>query len=389
MKCNSCGRNDIPDGAGWCCWCGTKLIKTRKKSAELKVPTPKQVSSGKWFIRLRIDGRNTNITADTERECIEKARAVKAGLIKEEKQTSITLKTAINDYIAAKCNILSPSTIRGYKIIQKTRFQDYMDRDITKMTAKQWQTAVNNEAIGISPKTLKNSWMFINTVLDFSGVGKVKVSLPQVVPHNTPFLSPDEIKKLTSYIKGSEIEIPILLGLSSLRRSEAHALQWEDIDLKNRVIHVHRSMVQNENKEWITKETNKNSSSNRIVPIMMNNLYDALKREQKISGKVVEIPANTVRNRLKAACLDSGVTVVSYHGLRHSFASLAAHLGMQESVAMQIGGWANDKIMKRIYTHVLETDVDRYKNDMASFYNKKQTCKTATKTATKSNKPHG
>lgn len=380
---------DVPDGAGWCCWCGAKLVKARRKCTELKVPAPNQVSSGKWFIRLRINGKNINITESSERECIEKARAVKAGLIKADRIDSLTLSAAIDEYIKAKSNVLSPSTIRGYKTIQATRFQSYMDYDITRMTAKQWQAAVNNEAVGISAKTLKNSWMFISTVLDFTGVGKVKVTLPQVAPHNTPFLTPDEIKKLVAYIEGTDIEIPLLLGLSSLRRSEAHALQWEDIDLKKRVIYVHRSIVQNENKEWITKETNKNSSSNRVVPIMMDNLYKALKREKKTTGKVVELPVNTVRNRLKAACTECGITVVSYHGLRHSFASLAAHLGMQESVAMQIGGWANDKTMKRIYTHVLETDIDRYKNDMANFYNEKRKCKMETKMATKTEKPHG
>lgn len=389
MTCKNCGRMDIPAGAGWCCWCGTKLIKSRRKPAEIKVPKPQQLPSGNWFIRLRLNGESIPITEQTERACLEKARAIKAGLIKEERAKSITLRAAIDEYIKAKSNVLSPSTIRGYEVIKKTRFLRYMDSDITKITQKQWQAAVNSEAVDISAKTLKNSWLLINTVLDFSGVGKVKVTLPQVVPHNTPFLTPDEIQKLTKHIKGSDVEIPILLGLSSLRRSETHALQWEDIDLKKRVIYVHRATVQNENKEWITKETNKNSSSNRIVPIMMDNLYEALKREKKRTGKVVELPVNTVRNRLKSACIECGITVVSYHGLRHSFASLSAHLGMQESVAMRIGGWANDKTMKRIYTHVLETDVDRYKNDMAEFYNKKPKPKTSMKTSMKDKKPRG
>ena len=57
------------------------------------------------------------------------------------------------------------------------------------------------------------------------------------------------------------------------------------------------------------------------------------------------------------------------HGLRHSFASLAAHLGIPENVAMRIGGWANDATMKRIYVHVLESDRERYGGEMAAFYN--------------------
>ncbi len=370
-RCKQCGRNDIPDGAGWCCWCGTKLIKTRAKKKEASIPQAVQLNSGTWRIQLTVNGKRHSITAPTERECIEKARAIKAGLIEVNKSKSITLTKAIDNYIESKSNILSPSTIRGYREIQRNRFKSYMDSDITKMTDHRWQTAVNDEARIAAPKTVKNAWMFLSSVIAYAGLPKPKVTLPQQVAHNTPFLSPNEIDKFVAAVHSSDIEVVCLLGLSSLRASEAHALRWEDVDLTNRTIHVRRSVVKDESGKYVEKTATKNLSSNRIVPIMMDSLYEALNATENKEGLVVKMSMPRVRKQLVKACQAAGVTTVSFHGLRHSFASLAAHIGMPEAIAMQIGGWANDKIMKRIYTHVLETDVQRYQNEMSGFYNSK------------------
>ncbi len=206
-------------------------------------------------------------------------------------------------------------------------------------------------------------------MLKFAGLDSVNVSLPQPIPHDTPFLTPEEITRFVDAIKGTDIEIVCLLGLSSMRASEAHALHWEDVDMDKRLLYVRRSVVRSPDGVWIEKETNKNVTSNRVVPIMMDNLYDALKAAQQKDGHVVTITRSMVNRRLAKACAAAGVTDISFHGLRHSFASLAAHIGMPEAVAMQIGGWADDKIMKRIYTHVLETDVNRYQNEMSEYYN--------------------
>ena len=68
-------------------------------------------------------------------------------------------------------------------------------------------------------------------------------------------------------------------------------------------------------------------------------------------------------------CAKAGVKRVTVHQLRHSFASLAAHLRIPMEIAMEIGGWSNDKIMREIYTHIAQSDIERYKNELWKFYN--------------------
>lgn len=54
MKCRICKR-DIPDNSIFCCWCGEKQLRERKKKDEIKVPKPRQLKSGKWNIELHAE----------------------------------------------------------------------------------------------------------------------------------------------------------------------------------------------------------------------------------------------------------------------------------------------------------------------------------------------
>ena len=86
------------------------------------IPTPKQLPSGSWRIQLLIDGRRISVTEDTESACIARAMAIREEMLQpEDKSAKPTLTSAIDRYIEARENILSPSTIRGYRNIQKSR----------------------------------------------------------------------------------------------------------------------------------------------------------------------------------------------------------------------------------------------------------------------------
>ena len=148
----------------------------------MKIPKAKQLPSGAWFCRVRIDGQDISITRNTEREAVAEAMAVKAGIKDAEKRPKKkTLTAAIDDYIEARQNILSPSTIRGYRIIQNNRFQSMMMKDVFSVTQDQWQRAVNLESKRLNAKTLTNSWRFLSSVICEATGEQLKIRLPQIV----------------------------------------------------------------------------------------------------------------------------------------------------------------------------------------------------------------
>lgn len=253
----------------------------------MKVPKARKLKSGNWFIQLRLGGESIPVTARTEKECTRQAQFVKAEYMAGKRENPSvadsdaaklpSLGDAIDAYIANRDAVLSPSTIRGYKTIRKTRFTNMMDQSLSDISDDEWQTVCNAEAKLCSAKTLKNAWGFIASVLlDATGRQPPRVTLPQIMQNERPFLEPEQIRPFIEAVNGTVVEIPALLALSSLRRSEIMALRWENIDLKNRTIRVKGAAVFNSENKLEHKPENKNRSSARMIPIMIDELYDGV-----------------------------------------------------------------------------------------------------------------
>lgn len=333
----------------------------------MKVPEPRKLKSGTWFIQLRLGGESIPVSAFTRSDCIKQAQLIKAQHRADAREvkykTDKTVRDLMTDYIAALPSDTSPATIRGYEIIKAHRFQSVLDMPPVKID---WQKVIDAEPVAV--KTLKNAWGFTASCLRAAGVPVPDVRLPRGQKKERPFLQPEDVLKVLPLLKGRKYEIPALLALHSLRRSEIMALDYSDIDIKSRTIHVHASAVQNADNKIVRKEQTKTAASTRYVPIMIPQLLDALQRTGKTSGPVWEGTPCALYRTMEDVCAQLGIPNVGAHGLRHSFASLAYHLGMSELEAMEIGGWSDYNTMRNIYTHLAKSDRLKAQNKMAAFY---------------------
>lgn len=331
----------------------------------MKTPKARKLPSGSWFCRVRINGKDVGITKPTEKEAVAAAMAVKAGLVEMTKTPTAdsSLTVAIDRWIESNNNRLSPSTIRGYRVCQRNGFPSLMRMKCSAITDKHIERAINTECRNLKAKTVTNRWRFLAEVLTWATGKTYAAKLPQVVRPDIDFLDQNDLSTFLEHIKGKPVEIEALLAISSLRRSEISALSWDDgdVDLKHRWIHVRGAVVQDEDNKLVKKETTKNSTSRRSVP-MIDPLFNALSAVENKTGAVVKIHPESIRRRINKACQDAGVPVVGCHGLRHSFASLCHILNIPAAVAMEIGGWADRATMDRIYTHVSKRDKNSYEN---------------------------
>ena len=350
----------------------------------MNVPKPRKLSSGNYFIQMRLGGESVSVTARTSAACIKEATLIKAEYLagkrapkQEEQHDQETMSSLIDKFIDKKSNTLSPSTIRGYRAIQKNRFKGTMERRASDIGLNEWQSIANAEAALCAPKTLKNAYDFIKTVvLDGTGVKMPDITLPGAIENKIAFLQPEEIKIFVDAVKDTKYAIPALLALSSLRISEIYALRWEDIPKDPKFIRVSGSVVLDEYHTFTAKRQNKNSSSSRNVPLFIPELAEAIKRDRQKSGRVVTMKQNTLRLGVHKICNECGITNVTVHGLRHSFASLAYHLRIPERIAMEIGGWANISTMQKVYTHIAKSDISRYQTALQDFYANKSANET-------------
>lgn len=305
------------------------------------------------------------MTADTEAKCQAEAAAIKSGLKEKSTQSKDTLRTAIDDYIEKRKNRLSPSTLYVYRNYQKNRFQSAMDKPMSRVD---WQKVIDSETV--SPSAVRDAWLLASAAMNEKGFSP-NVILPKCHKRDLDWLAPEQIPIFLEAIKGEVCEIPALLALHSLRRSEIFGLIWENVDLTNNAITVQGAVVIGEDGRFVRKETNKTAKSARKIPIMIPRLAELLSAQRRESGPVVTGAPNYAHKRINQICEEQNLPKVGFHGLRRSFASLGYSLRLSEKEIMSIGGWEKFETVSKFYLYLSERDLENAASKMTEFYTEK------------------
>lgn len=184
-------------------------------------------------------------------------------------------------------------------------------------------------------------------------------------------LSVTEQKELLKIIEGHKFEdIYIIEMFSGMRCGEILALTPDDIDLKNNIIHINKTVSHNKNNELIIHST-KTDTSVRDIPIT-----ELFKRNIKHSLSHMKInPLNLVFSTNKctinsvsnvncelkrlAKKYDFSNKDISTHMLRHTYATRCIESGMPAEVLQKLLGHKNIQTTINTYTTIF----DKYKND--------------------------
>lgn len=276
----------------------------------------------------------------------------------QKKHESMTFQAAAEEYIEAKRNVLSPSTIRGYDGIMRQLPQKFTSLNIHDITALDVQTEINRMAKGHSPKTVRNHHGFISAVLGaFNPSLKLTTTLPQKSKKEPYIPSDGDIKKVIAYAKDTEYEIPIILACYGMRRSEICALTPQDIN--GDVVSITKAKVQNEKKEWVTKTTKTTASTREIIiPV-------EIAEKIRERGYVYRGTPGKITGFLLSAQKKLNMPAFSIHKLRHYFASKMSAMNVPEADIMKMGGWETDHVMKAVYRHAMK-DENQEKQRIAS-----------------------
>jgi len=333
----------------------------------VKIPTPTKLKSGAYTIQLRLNGKSVRVYGSTEAECKRNATLVKSehlsGVVVQKKCT-LTTAQMIDKYLEDRGK-LSPSTLRGYECIRDTVFTDAKDEIVDTVN---WQKIIDKDEH--SAKTIKNAWGLISSAMRHAGIEPPKVTLPQQIRSERPFLDPQQVQTFIKAIRGERCEIAALLGLHSLRRSEILDLTWKDVDAKKGLINVRGAAVLDKDGNLVHKKENKNAASTRTVPIMIPRLKELLSAGG--TGYIVTAYPNSIYKEVNAICEKHNLPLVGVHGLRHSFVSLAYHLGWSELATMRVAGYADHNTMRKIYTHLAEMDKQKDVKAMQNFFKQKK-----------------
>lgn len=329
------------------------------------VPKAKRLQNGLYAVRLRVNGQTITVHGATEAAAAREARKIKSELQTERKVEAGTVGACIDRYIQRYAPVLSPSTVRAYKAYRKNRFVSVMDAMPERVD---WQREINAESRRVSPKTVKNAWGLIEPALREAGYHVPPVKLPQVPVKEIAFLQPEEIKPFMDALRGKSYELPVLMELHGLRYSEVCAMTWDKV--KDGTITVSGSMVRGEN-GMEHKPTNKNRSSSRTIPLL-------IPRIEELRGQPFYRSEKNLREDVQRTCAKAGVTVITNHGLRHTFASLCYHLDIPAMQAAEWGGWSNLSTMTKVYTRLANSSKRHAAERMLKFFSSENATENGT-----------
>lgn len=317
-------------------------------------------------------------SAKGRRKCEAEAAAWAAKKEAADKTISMTFGEAMDAYIGARENVLSPRTIMSYKAIRKTYIQNLMEKRIEDLRQEDIQTAINIESMKHSPKTVRNIHGLVSAVMRVYRPGfALNTSLPKRKRADLYIPSDDDVKRLLDAIRGSELELPVLLAaFGPMRRGEICALTSDNIS--GNVVHVCQNMVKNEDKSWIIK-TPKSYAGDRYIDYPD---FVAKKWKGK-TGRIVELSPDQITSKFGRCIKRIGLPHFRFHDLRHYSASIQHALGIPDVYIMQRGGWGNDSTLKSVYRHAM-SDKQKEMSDMANNYFE-EICNT--KCNTKKKKP--
>ena len=327
--------------------------------------TAKKLKSGTWRIRVydgKVNGKDhyTSLTGATKKE-VELKAAQYAVEQKERSFDRITVKEAVGRYITAKTGVLSPSTIRGYRQIEKTYLDldSIGDKDIRKITSEDLQLFVSKLTMKVSAKTTANIYgLVVSSIALFCPNKPFKVTLPKRIQPRRKSPSDWQIKAL---FETAEDDLKIAIALAafgSLRRGEACALKYEDIS--GDLIHVHADIVQDEHNNYLYKEIPKTSDSVRFVRVPQQ-VIDLIGNGD---GFIIKCSPGAITSSFIRHKKELGFDI-RFHDLRHYYASVGAVLGVPDIYLSEFGGWKRGSgVLKEVYQNVIETAANQFSDTM-------------------------
>lgn len=278
------------------------------------------------------------------------------------------------EWLLYKKHRIKKSTYCRYKyIIAKYLLEDFNDIQLWELVDFNFNTFGDALLKKYQVKTVRDILVEFKSILKYAerkyGFDfKIDlISMPRISESKVKILNKEEEKKIKEFcFSSAELrDIGILLCLyTGIRIGEISALTWNDIDLKNNLLHINRTMERiyvNSGKTLIYIGEPKSKSSIRTIPLTtsMSIILKSIYKRNDFSGneffltgtneKFIE-PRNYqywFKKRLELLNISQN----KFHILRHTFATNCIQIGMDVKSLSEVLGHSNVSVTLNKYVH--------------------------------------
>lgn len=360
------------------------------------MPTAYERKDGRWQCDVRytlgenMPKRKKSFYASNGKEAIKKANTflidVERGEYQEERRDTVI--NFLYDYCKVCDSKWEETTKALYKMYIDVHFEPYFKSMLLKEVKPIVLDKLYNEKLNstrkyetITKKGIKDKYrkpLSVNTVTKLNKFLKsafnyaVKndyikknpadnVIIDKTVKFKPNVYNEEQFSKLLDIVKGTDDEIPILLGAGcGLRRGEVLGLTWKNVDFDNSKISIENTAVRFDK---TLEKSPKTQSSKRTIIIpdyimkIMKEKFDQDKppmNEGVVTRWIPQSYSEHFKNLLKKNELDH----IRFHDLRHFNAVVMMKCGISDKVAAERLGHSQVSTLRNVYQHVL-TDMDK------------------------------
>ena len=268
------------------------------------------------------------------------------------------------------------NTIAPYFEKKKITLRDLEARHIQQFYTEKLKTVSANSVIHYHAVIYQSLKYAMKTDMVPQNVA-MKVDRPRREQYQPTFLDADEMQELFKVVKGTRLELPVLVAaFYGLRRGEVLGLKWDAIDFQRGTLTIKRTVTEvrlDGKTEIIEQESAKTKSSLRTLPLVgsFKDYFMEVKQAQEVNKSVCGncynydydgyVFVDELGERMKPDYLTNyfptyiqrhGIRKMRFHDLRHSCASLLLANGVPLKQIQEWLGHSDFSTTANIYAHL-------------------------------------
>jgi len=343
----------------------------------MKRGTTYQRKDGRWECRVSMGSVNgkrlyKSFYGSTAQEAEYKMMIYMQAEQQQNVLTEMTVRELAAEWFYVTKNRIKESTAANYRMkLDKHILPAFGEKNCSMLTAKdiyafiecKMKSELSARYIADIIVLMKSIYRYacreyaIRNVLD-------SIIMPKRQRKEVRVLTKDEQRRLSAYLNTNRNLVTLGIAISlyiGLRIGELCALQWEDIDIKNKTITVCKTIqrIQTMNGKRKTKVVitePKSTNSNRTIPISdclipMITPFVGLPTAFILSGNSKPIEPRTMQNRFKRVLDNVKLPSINFHSLRHAFATGALEIGFDIKTLSEILGHSSVEVTLNRYIH--------------------------------------
>ena len=336
--------------------------------------------------RFTIDGKRYSVYGKTTKEVTEKEQNIRkqiaAGLYTNNR--NITLDGYYDEWIDGKRNRAKSNTLKTYSILYNKQISPMLGkRKVQQIERREVLSLQRSLLENYSNYTINLVITILRTILNdaikdeiitknpAAGITALKEQEKATETYHRALTEEEQVAFMQEVASDYYYEYIALLLSSGMRSGEVAALCWNDIDYKNNVIHVTKTLTRSEEGTLIVGKSTKSDAGRRDIPLT-ETIKGILSMQRSKHENVIPMGTNNVfvgvygglvhNHAVNRAISDAlgrleakGIHIEHFtaHALRDTFATRFIEQGGQPQTLKTILGHSSLAMTMDLYSHVL------------------------------------